>query len=98
MTRIVSKSEASAALDDLLESVYETKEPVVIDREGKPVAIVINPADFERYLRLEAEADWRALDALAERNVDKDPDAVFVDVTAEIAALRNERHATQRGE
>ncbi len=95
MARTVSAREARSSLDDLLQSVRDTREPVVIDRGGEPVAVVINPEDFERYLRLEARADWDALDALAARNAEKDPDEVFADVTAEIDSARRERRFGQ---
>lgn len=98
MAKTMSAGEAQTSLDTLLQSVHDTREPVVIDREGEPVAVVINPEDFERYLRLEAAADWEALDPLAARNADMDPDEVFADVTAEIEALRRERRgADKRG-
>jgi prevent-host-death family protein len=96
MAKSVSAGEAKSNLDDVLQSVRVTREPVVIDREGEPIAVVITPADFERFLRLEAAADWDALDALAARNADKDPNDAFADIAAEIDAARQERRSTAK--
>jgi prevent-host-death family protein len=93
MAKSVSTGEAKNNLDDLLQSVRVTREPVVIEGGGEPLAVIITPADFARFLRLEAETDWESLDALAARNAHKDPDEAFTDITAEIEAARQERRA-----
>lgn len=56
MVRTISTSEARAGLGDVLGSVYYTNQPVIIERKGKAVAVVISPADFERFRRLDAAA------------------------------------------
>lgn len=62
MVRILASHEARANFGDLVGSVYYTGEPVVIARKGKPMAVVVSPADFERWRALEGERaahpDW----------------------------------------
>ncbi len=91
VTRIMSVREARANFSDLLGSVYYTKEPVIVERKGKPFAVVISPELYEK-VRREEEADWAVLDRVAERHADRDVDEVLRDVSAEVEQVRQERH------
>jgi prevent-host-death family protein len=48
---------ARARLDQLLTEIYQTDEPVVVERAGVPVAAIIS---FSRYQQLVSEADLDA--------------------------------------
>ncbi len=95
VTKTMSVREARANFSDLLGLVYYTKEPVIVERKGKPFAVVISPEQYER-MRREEEADWAVLDAVAERNADQDPDEVLRDVTAAVEQVRQERYDEQQ--
>lgn len=95
MTRRMSARDARANFADLLGSVYYTKEPVIVERNGKPVAVVISPEQYER-IRREEEEDWALIDRMAERNKDKDPEQVLRDVTAVVEAVRQERYEKEK--
>src|SRR5947209_662452 len=56
----MSVREARAHFADLLGSVYHTGEPVIVERNGRPVAVVVSP---ERYAREAAEEPPRGGDA-----------------------------------
>jgi antitoxin YefM len=47
MTRIVPFTEARARLTELLDDVGERHEHVVITRNGRPVAVVVSPEEWE---------------------------------------------------
>lgn len=91
LTRRMSARDARANFSELLGTVYYTKEPVIVERKGKPFAVVISPEQFER-LQKEDRADWTRLDQLAERNADQDPDEVLQDVTAVVEEVRQEHY------
>lgn len=95
MTKRVSAREARANFSELLGTVYYNKEPVIIEKNGKPFAVVISPEQYEQ-LQAEEDADWAILDRLAERNADKDPDEVLRDVTAVVEEVRQERYAKNK--
>lgn len=82
-------AEAGHHLSELLGTVHETKEAVVVERDGVPYAVVISP---EQYAGLPDEdaLDWEAIDQVAAQNADKDPEAVQADVTATVEAVRQE--------
>lgn len=92
MVETVSTAEGRANLGDVLNGVYYTHEPVVVQRKGKTVAVIISP---EASARLQAadSRDWAVIERLGERNADQDPDAILAEVTAEVEAVRRERHA-----
>jgi prevent-host-death family protein len=91
MVKTVSLDEARAQLDTIIEALRDADARVLIEERGRAAAVLIAPAEYERLAELDGERDWRGLDALAERNADKDPDAAFAEITAEIEAYRQER-------
>ena len=93
MVRTVTAPGIDMKLDDLIGSLADGDEPVFVERDGEPIAVVIAPATYERLVRLERERDWAVIDDLRARNADKDPDQVFADVTAEVEAARRDRRA-----
>ena len=96
MVKTMSAREARANFGDVLGSVYYTKEPVIVERKGKPVAVVISPEDFARFQQQQVERAWATVQAVQERNADQDPEEVLRDVTAEVEAVRQELYDEQR--
>ncbi|HEX5505609.1 MAG TPA: type II toxin-antitoxin system Phd/YefM family antitoxin [Thermomicrobiales bacterium] len=92
MVKTVSTAEARASLGDVLNRVYYTKEPVIVQKNGKVIAVIISPEAFQR-LQEEDARDWALIEQVGELNDDKDPDTVLADVTAEVEAVRREHHA-----
>lgn len=45
----ISVSEAKMKLSALVESVFVTDEEVIITKNGKPVAVLVNPDEFESW-------------------------------------------------
>lgn len=46
---IISVSEAKMKLSALVDTVYQTNEEVVITKNGRPVAVLMNPDEYERW-------------------------------------------------
>ncbi|MBI4492305.1 MAG: type II toxin-antitoxin system Phd/YefM family antitoxin [Chloroflexi bacterium] len=91
----MSAREARAHFSDLLGLVYYTKEPVIIEKKGRPFAVVISPEDYER-LQKEREEAFALIDQIRERNADQAPEAVEADVTAVVEAVRQERYEKRK--
>ncbi len=85
----MSVREARANFSELLGTVHYTAKPVIIERRGKPYAVVITPWQYEAMER-EIERLWSTVDKVRERNADKDPDEVLRDVTKIVEAVRQE--------
>lgn len=93
MVKHMSSREARANFADLLGSVFSTNETVIVEKKGKPVAVVISPVAYEALT--EASARLGRDRGVAGDNADHDPDAVLADATAIVETVRTERH---RGE
>ena len=89
MVRRISAKEARNNFSDLIGSVYYNKEPVIVEKQGRPFAVVISPEDYERFIR-DWEADFAVLDEIWAKNPDVSPEEAEADVAREIAAYRQE--------
>jgi prevent-host-death family protein len=95
VVRRISSREARDNFAELIGQVYYTKEPVIVERKGKPYAVLISPEQY-RHLEGEREQAWKTIEAIQERNADKDPDDVLRDVTEAVEEVRQERSERQR--
>jgi prevent-host-death family protein len=91
MTKTIASGDLGQSFESLIDSLNEPNDEVIVERDGRPVAVLMSIATYDRLLREEAERDWAIIDRLRQRNAERDPDEVFADVTAEIEALRKER-------
>jgi prevent-host-death family protein len=86
MARWISVDEARSSFPSLLDIVIEKKEPIIIEEDGKRLAVVISPEDFDR-LR---EHLWEAVERIRARMPDRDPDEVLREVTEVVEEVRQE--------
>jgi len=91
MVKHMSSREARANFADLLGAVYYTGEAVVVEKKGKPVAVVISPAAYQALQEASAR-DWAVIEELQAANTDRDPDEIMADVTAAVEEVRAERY------
>jgi prevent-host-death family protein len=59
MKRVLSATEARVHFGELLRQVVESREPVIVERDGKPQVVVLPVAEYERLKACESGADWR---------------------------------------
>src|SRR3989304_2831981 len=90
MKRRVSAMEARKRLGELLEGVYYRGDEVVIERAGKPMAVVI-PA--ERYASMERSRErlWELIEKAQERNKDVPYEVIEREVEEAIGEVRAEQ-------
>jgi prevent-host-death family protein len=95
MKRRISAMEARKRLGDLLESVYHRGDEVIIERAGKPMAVVIPAA---RYAAMERQREefWKMVEATWEKNKDVPPEEIHADVEAAIREVREAKRRTRR--
>lgn len=90
MVRTMVAPETARGYIDLFDGIVNGDDEVVVERDGKPVAVLMNPETYARLLGLERTRDWAVIDRVRARNADRDPDEVFADVSAEVDAARRE--------
>lgn len=95
LVKRMSTQEARANFSDLLGSVYYTKQPVVVEKKGKPVAVVISPEQYKQLEKIRQEG-FAVIDEIRARNADNDPDEVYKDVTAIVEGVRQEMYEKEK--
>lgn len=96
ITNKVTAKQARDNLTDVLGMVYYGKTPVVVEKQGRPFAVVINPQEYEKYEQYKEAAKKRILEILDEiqaANKDVDYGEVLKNVTEVVEEVRQERYA-----
>lgn len=93
MVRKLSAQQARDNFGELISSVYFTKEPIIVEKRGKPYAVLVSPEAYEIIRAQEAQRAWAEIHHLREANKHFDPDDVLRDVTEEVEAVRAELFA-----
>ncbi len=95
MARSMSTREARANFSELLGIVYYTKEPVIVERKGKPYAVMISLEAYER-LHQQEQHDWDTIDRFRETHPDVDHVTALAEATAVVETVRQERHERRK--
>ena len=99
LTKRISAKEARDNFSDLLGSVHYGGNPVIVEKKGRPFAVMISPEDFERFQKIAKEQFFDTVREIHQANKDADPDEVLRDVTEAVEAVRQEayeRETTRR--
>lgn len=91
----MSAREARNGFSDLLGMVYYSEKSVIIEKRGKPFAVIINPKNYNKLLS-DREARFAVFDEIRAKNPDISPRKAKTDASREITALRREKNITKR--
>jgi prevent-host-death family protein len=63
MKRVVTATEARIRFGELIRRVAENRESVIVERGGKPQAVVLSVSEYERLLKgqQQDQNEWKAL-------------------------------------
>lgn len=95
MTKRMSAKEARSNFADLLGSVHYTKEAVIIEKQGRPFAVLVSPEDFDR-MQKDRQARFAVLNEIRLRNSAVTPEEADEDAMREVVDLRQERNSRTR--
>jgi len=90
LVKRMSAREARNNFSDVLGSVYYSKEAIIVEKQGRPFAVVISVDDYEQLLE-ERRARFAVLDEIRAKNREVSPDEAEKDSLREIAALRQDK-------
>ena len=96
MATRMSAKEARDKFSDVLGRAYYRNEPTIVEKQGKPVAVVISPEQYERYRRQEKQALFDTIRAVDERTRDADPLEIEAEIAAAVEDVRQEKHERPR--
>jgi prevent-host-death family protein len=95
MKRKISAVEARKKLGEILESVYYRGDEVVIERAGKPMAVVV-PAERYEAMERSRERLFELIEKSWERNKDVPFAEIERDVEATVREVRGQRKTSRR--
>lgn len=90
----MSAKEARDKFSDVLGRAYYKNEPTIVEKQGKPMAVVISLEQYERYRQQETQELFAAIHAIDERMRDADPAEIEAEIEAAVADVRQEKHVT----
>ena len=96
ITQRMTAKEARDNFTDLLGTVYYGKESVVVEKKGRPFAVVVNPDEYGNYIKYKEAAKKRILEIIEEiqaANKDNSYEETLKDVTGAVEEAREERYA-----
>jgi prevent-host-death family protein len=93
MKRRLTAVEARKKLGAILDGVYYRGDEVVIERAGKPLAVVV-PAHIYENMERRREEFWRLIEETREKNKDVPADVLQAEADEAIAEVRRARQAS----
>jgi prevent-host-death family protein len=96
MKRTVTAMEARKRLGELLETVYHRGDEVIIERAGKPMAVVIPAAKYEAVMQHSREELRKTVQELREANANVPPEEIYADVAEAVREVREQRARARR--
>ena len=94
--RNMSAKDARDNFTDLLGAVYYGNDQVVIEKKGRPFAVVINPEDYKKYQEAARERFFNIASQIGELNKDKSEKEVMEDITEAVEEVRQKKYAQSK--
>lgn len=96
MTTRVSEAKLQTDLAALIDGVSCGSGPVVVERDGKPLAVLVDYEEYERYHKYVMERFRHAVEEFRELNKDIDPEEGYREITALVEEVRQEHYERSR--
>ena len=84
----VSAKNARDNFTDLLGLVYYGKQSVVVEKKGRPFAVVVSPDDFASYQKAAKGVFFEVVKEIQKKNLGLKEKEVFQDITAAVNKVR----------
>ena len=95
VTTRMNTKEARDNFSEILGRAYYKNEPTIVERRGKPMAVVISPEQYAQFQQQQKRELFKTIDEIHERNRDVDPAVIEAEVAQAVKEVRQERHAHQ---
>jgi prevent-host-death family protein len=89
MRKTVSAVEARKRFGEVLEGVYYRGDEVVIERAGKPMAVVVSMKEYQA-IEARRQRFWELLEKTWEKNKDVPFDVIEAEIAEAVAEVRRE--------
>ena len=95
MEKVISALDARRKLGQLLEEVFYQGNQFIVERAGKPMAVVV-PLSQYRQWKEKREQFFALIDEVRERNKDTPSEVIEDEVKEAVRAVREEKRETTR--
>lgn len=98
MTQSMEAARVKDDFEQVMTDVSERQTRVLVQEGGKAVVAIVPVEDLQRLDQLDAEwdEDWRVIEEIQGRNLDRTEEEVSRDVEEAIAAVRGEQRRLKR--
>lgn len=96
LPKTITAKEARDNFADLLGMVYYGKESVIVEKQGRPFAVVVNPEQYEKFKQIAKERFFEIVDGVQAKNKNASPKKVLKDVTGVVEEVRQDLY--EKGE
>ena len=91
----MTAKQARDNFSDLLGAVYYGKSPVIVEKKGRPFAVVINPEEYLRYQKIARTQFVKTAKSVQKRNNRFSEAEVLRDITQEVEDIRRTQHGNK---
>ncbi len=90
--RNMTAKDARDNFTDLLGMVYYGNSQVVIEKKGRPFAVVVSPQDYQRYQQAAKKRFFEITEKIQLDNGEKKYAAVLKDITSAVEEIRQQKY------
>ncbi|HXF63688.1 MAG TPA: type II toxin-antitoxin system Phd/YefM family antitoxin [Caldilineaceae bacterium] len=94
----MSAYEARRKFGQLLEETFYQKDHFIVERSGRPMAVLVPVDDYQKWQRLSKERVFALLEEVWERTRAVPEAELEADISQALATLRREQHSKPSGE
>lgn len=92
----MSAKQARDNFTDLLGAVYYGQETVIVEKKGRPFAVVVNPDEYKKYQKIAKEEFFETAEKVQKRNRGFSEEEVLKDVTKVVEEVRQAQYDNKK--
>lgn len=96
MEKTIGAFEARRNLGKMIEEAFYKKDSFIIERSGRPMAVLVSIEDYQKWRRLAKEQVFVMLESAQKRSAKAPASAVARDVRDALKSLRQESRARKK--
>lgn len=96
MEKKIAAFEARRSLGKLIEEAFYRKDSFIIERSGRPMAVLVSIEDYQRWQRLAKDQVFAMIEAVQKRNAKSPSSELERDIREALKSLRREARAERK--
>ncbi|MGB8648211.1 MAG: type II toxin-antitoxin system Phd/YefM family antitoxin [Anaerolineae bacterium] len=95
MEKTIGAFEARRNFGKLIEEAFYKKDSFIVERSGRPMAVIVSIEDYQKWQRLAKEQVFSMIETTQKRNVEVSPSGLDRDVRESLKDLKRTSQASQ---